>query len=158
MGSLLERSMVSGFLRICAAPCWWTLQRESPAGLRNRDPCVRDAQEVSAAEPDLCCANCLHPITSRASGVEISGKHSHTCFNPDGVVFQIGCFGGAPGCMVRGRPTVDFSWFPGYQWNFAHCTNCFTQLGWYFQQAVARPFFGLERNKLVQCRAEGGGE
>lgn len=36
------------------------------------------------------------------------------------------------GVTVRGTPTAEFSWFPGFSWSMASCRGCKTHLGWGF--------------------------
>ncbi|CAE7825899.1 gpx1 [Symbiodinium necroappetens] len=67
---------------------------------------------------------------------------------------------------VEGKPTAEFSWFPGFAWAMAHCCHCNRHLGWAFypespeehperseQTADAVPpsdlaFFGLVLTKM----------
>ena len=113
--------------------------------------------ENPAAQPAILCRHCLHPITLPANGVEISGRHFHTFFNPAGIVFQIACFSQAPGCRLHGQPTATFSWFAGYLWNLALCDNCLEQLGWFYQALDTAGFFGLIRDRLVSGAVDNPG-
>ncbi|KAG4079563.1 hypothetical protein HA402_012333 [Bradysia odoriphaga] len=48
---------------------------------------------------------------------------------------------------VTGRPTEEFSWFPGYSWQITSCSTCHNHLGWKFlaikESVVPKSFFGL---------------
>ena len=105
-------------------------------------------------EPDraLICANCRQVITSSRLKIDKDGSHQHTFFNPQGIVFTLGCFSGAPGCMIFGETSAEFSWFPGFGWNFALCSFCQEHLGWFFQSDRGESFFGLILTKLVSAQ------
>ena len=52
------------------------------------------------------------------------------------------------------RPSTDFSWFPGYAWQIAICSKCFTHVGWKFiavnnRNLRPRTFFGLSCKSLL---------
>lgn len=111
-------------------------------------PLDQDLSEGSG-EPRLLCRFCRHPISSETQRVVVGGSASHTMFNPAGIVYQLGCFRNAPGCLVRGEATDQFSWFAGYRWSLALCGLCQVHLGWYFQ-AEADSFFGLIEPNLIQ--------
>lgn len=96
----------------------------------------------------IFCRNCGHIVSSTDQRVEINGAHTHTFRNPAGIVYRIGCFGLAPGCLNFGDPTEEFSWFPGYTWVYANCLNCFNHLGWFYQSGE-RHFHGLILNHLT---------
>lgn len=48
---------------------------------------------------------------------------------------------------VTGRPSIEFSWFPGYSWQITLCSACHHHLGWKFlaikESVVPKSFFGL---------------
>ena len=96
----------------------------------------------------LLCRACSMKITSMESGVSVNGGHEHTFFNPQGIVFEICCFAEAPGALVYGRPTTEFSWFKGYSWSFSICRGCNAHLGWFFERE-GNNFFGLIINRLI---------
>jgi len=87
-------------------------------------------------------------ITWPAAGISRQGQHEHLFFNPAGVAFEIRCFLRAPGCLVQGRATAEFSWFSGYLWRYAHCSTCLTHLGWRFASS-SDTFFALIANRLI---------
>ena len=98
----------------------------------------------------LLCAVCGYPITTRDAAIAVAEKHLHTFFNPAGVLYEIGCFREADGCITVGEPTTDFSWFPGYGWLYTACARCTSHLGWRFE-SVNGPhgFHGLILKRLV---------
>ena len=97
----------------------------------------------------LLCKKCKYPITQDINRIQISEKHQHVFANPNGFVFQLGCFSQAPGCSVYGDKTSYFTWFPGYAWQIALCASCGDLLGWAFQ-SKDNTFFGLILDNLTQ--------
>ncbi len=131
-----------------------TLRRDNP------DPELRvpvkpavEGEHGSLSGRRIVCAVCGHPISSERERIEMKGRHEHRCMNPDGVVFHIGCFHRAPGCVTHGVPTMEFTWFPGFAWNYALCAGCSTLLGWQYHGADATAFFGLILNRLATERS-----
>ncbi|MGE0871523.1 MAG: cereblon family protein [Kofleriaceae bacterium] len=94
------------------------------------------------ADESLRCAACDHRITERAYRIEQNGAHQHTFVNPAGVVFEIGCFALAPGCVHLGDVEHAFTWFPGWKWQVAVCARCRTHLGWIYR-LEGEQFHGL---------------
>jgi hypothetical protein len=39
----------------------------------------------------------------------------------------------ATGMEAQGDPTEEFSWFPGYSWEYLHCDCCGTHIGWLYR-------------------------
>lgn len=95
------------------------------------------------------CKACGHEITNHEQKCSIANSHSHTFFNPAGIVYEIGCFKEAAGCQITGQPTTEFSWFTGYWWRFALCSNCQAHLGWLYEKREST-FFGLILANLQQ--------
>jgi len=111
----------------------------------------RPWEEATAGEEDrpLCCSACRHPITTVAESIVVDGAHCHTCRNPAGLEFVIGCFGRAEGCRVVGPASEAFTWFPGFAWSLALCAHCRQHLGWHYRSGE-REFFGLIVDRLVR--------
>ncbi len=101
----------------------------------------------SKQEKALLCTVCSAPITTAAQRIEKQGKHLQTFFNPAGIVYEIGCFLEAPGCLVYGPASTEFAWFAGHSWQIVYCSNCLEHLGWKFLGADGS-FFGLIVNRL----------
>jgi hypothetical protein len=87
-------------------------------------------------------------ITAPGNRYEMDGASRHTFFNPAGIVYEIDCYAKAEGCTVRGEPSGEFSWFSGYRWQYSHCGQCMTHLGWFFT-AGDHAFFGLITSRLI---------
>ena len=100
------------------------------------------SEEDVAPEDGIFCRACGEMVTSRKEIISVSGTHAHTFFNPAGIVFEVGCFKAARGCIVVGEPTTEFTWFAGHVWSYALCRGCQNHLGWFFEGRDSS-FFGL---------------
>lgn len=139
-------------------PHWLRDRRREGDGPR---PARDDAQGLSpeqerSPEQRLCCAACSAPVTSLADRSARAGRYEHVCENPEGVIFHIGCFAAAPGCIMVGRPSSHWTWFPGYRWRVALCGRCGAHLGWQFQDGGGGGFFGLILDRLRPCEGSKG--
>ncbi len=79
----------------------------------------------------------------------MNGRHEYTFANPYGIVYQIGCFTVAPGCLTFGVPSSEFAWFAGYSWQCAYCSKCGVHSGWFFR-SEQRHFHGLIFGQLIE--------
>ncbi len=98
----------------------------------------------------ILCRFCHAPVTSLHEEQVISGGHSHYFINPYGTAYVVGCFRQAPGCDIRGTATRNHSWFPGFAWQLASCTDCGEHLGWFYENSEREQFFGLIVDKLAR--------
>jgi len=106
------------------------------------------ALEKPGKENYLLCRQCLQIITSTSEMIEVSGFHQHTFANPEGIIFEIGCFRKAIGCWYIGPATEEFTWFKGFQWKVAVCSRCLIHLGWLYYGNES--FHGLILDRLVR--------
>lgn len=106
-------------------------------------------KDESGVQKALYCKACGKSITVKDQAITVNSSFRHTFFNPAGIVFELGCYRKAPGCMVAGVPSSEFSWFSGYLWRFALCSGCETHLGWCFESRTS-VFWGLILNKLKE--------
>ncbi len=100
-------------------------------------------------EDYIICRACGNVIASPDEQMEVDGKFSHTFTNPAGIAYKIGCFSNAKGCVNFGEPTSDFTWFPGFDWCYALCSNCFSHLGWHYSSGDSS-FFGLILDNIAE--------
>jgi hypothetical protein len=107
-------------------------------------------QEPTDQDKILLCRQCLQVITHRSFRIIINGAHEHTFANPNGIVFEIGCFQSAIGCGYVGQPTDEFTWFAGFMWQAAVCGSCLTHVGWLFTSSSIKSFIGLILDRLVE--------
>jgi hypothetical protein len=127
------------------------LLREGAAELRGA-PTPGSAEktaDIDESKQIFVCAACGRKITSKSSKTAVAGKHEHVEANPEGIVFHIGCFSAAPGCMAIGESSSVWTWFPGYLWQVAVCAACGAHLGWRFHSG-GNDFFGLILTNLAE--------
>ncbi|HEY3699188.1 MAG TPA: cereblon family protein [Spongiibacteraceae bacterium] len=120
------------------------------------DHLIPDLQQ-SAAIPRsdlILCRFCHAAITSKREELQVSGGHQHRFVNPSGLQFLIGCFKLAPGCDIAGPAINEYSWFKGFIWQIARCSDCGEHLGWFYQSGEANQFFGLIVEKLARYQAQ----
>jgi len=108
-----------------------------------------DQADRSPKGPFLLCVYCNHQIAGRGDRMKVEGTHRHTFTNPHGIVFRIGCFSSAPGCLATGEESEQFAWFSGYSWQIALCGRCKIHLGWRFR-SPGHAFHGLVLDRLVE--------
>ena len=108
-----------------------------------------DAREKAEEERLILCRECLFPVTREDEQSEMAGARQHTFANPAGIVFTIGCFQRAQGCVPVGPATDEFSWFSGFSWRVGVCRGCLAHLGWYFTAPSGAAFYGLILDHLI---------
>ncbi len=94
------------------------------------------------------CAACSAVLGHSKDAININGSHQHFCTNPHGIDFNVRCYSDALGCAISGQPTAADSWFAGYSWRFATCSDCNTHLGWLFENSSNNHFYGLIRERI----------
>ena len=95
------------------------------------------------------CGFCRAIISYPGNQLERLGKHIHTFRNPSGLSFTIACYARA-WCDAVGSPTEEWSWFPGYRWQYALCHACHEHLGWFYRtDGDLAPFYGLILPRLI---------
>ncbi len=110
---------------------------------------LQQQDDFQKEKKKILCKACQYPITSLVHKIEVNGKHRHIFSNPGGFVFEIGCFSLANGCVNQGTPTLKYSWFSGFAWRYALCSNCYLHLGWFYQ-SEQDSFYGLILNNLLE--------
>ena len=121
-----------------------TKRQARPARVKGA-PETEPADEVRDA---IVCRRCGHGITARSERIVIDGAHAHTFANPQGLVFEIGCYRSAWGCGVVGPASREFAWFAGMVWRIAVCASCLAHLGWRFSALDGAAFHGLILTRL----------
>lgn len=107
-------------------------------------------KEKEDIEGFILCVQCENKITRERFKREVQGGHQHTFLNPGGMVFEIGCFKEAEGAVFVGDPTSAWSWFQGYTWQTAICSQCLSHIGWFFRKSNEHEFYGLILNMLKE--------
>ncbi len=128
---------------------------KQPSGIEKHGQLLDSEQDESEKkdpfeEKNILCGFCNHAVTSVSEIIDINHSHKHTFANPHGIVFEIGCFRSARGCVQSGPESSDWSWFTDFTWQIAICKKCRTHLGWYFSSTKGKDFFGLILNRLTQ--------
>jgi len=108
-----------------------------------------DSEEnVSVRKWQIVCGTCSQVITGDSERISVNGSHQHTFVNPQGIMFQIGCFAVASGCSQTGAATEQWSWFKGYCWRIVCCSRCGMHLGWVYLSTGEVRFYGFILNRL----------
>ena len=107
-----------------------------------------ESKQLAENKPILCRV-CHNFITSFEQKIQINGTHYHIFRNPTGLVFEIGCFSSANGCVNYGSPTLEYTWFNGFTWRYALCSQCHLHLGWFYQSSTSC-FYGLILSSLLE--------
>lgn len=105
---------------------------------------LTQADDTLAPKKSVVRCRCCHGyITENQFLIPVDGECIHFFKNPAGQGFDIQTWGMAEGCLVSGKPSEFFTWFPGHAWQYAYCRQCNTHLGWYFSCDGSAGFFGL---------------
>jgi hypothetical protein len=115
---------------------------------------TRPQDDVQPERP-IVCAACAAMITSLRHRIAVQGAHQHRFMNPAGLLFHIGCFDQAVGCVVVGPASTEYAWFPGFAWRLALCGQCGRQLGWQFRNDAREGFFGLILDRVRESTLDG---
>lgn len=125
-------------------------QRRTPSAGRTERPDEESEADTPELQKRLLCRQCRMVITSPDLRTSVQGAHGHTFANPEGLVFQIGCFQAADGCRHVGPATDEFTWFQGFYWRIAVCRNCQAHVGWLFFSSGNDRFYGLILDRLIE--------
>ena len=124
----------------------WHVNPGKPGNHTSTAPTDEPEEETVGA---IVCRQCLHTITFATEHRIINGAHIHTFANPEGIIFEIGCYHDAIGCGYIGSASSEFTWFDGYVWRIAVCGSCLVHLGWRFSGADGHFFHGLITSRLI---------
>jgi len=129
---------------------FFAFQKAEKGELKTIRETSEQVKEEEKEELVILCKNCKNRITSMKYSIEIRGQHQHIFANPAGIVYQIRCFSSAEGCVNRGFPTTDFTWFEGFSWRLSLCSECHSHLGWFYQSKGDESFYGLVADNLIE--------
>jgi hypothetical protein len=110
-------------------------------------------QRRAQPERAIICRRCAHLITHARHRIAMQGRHRHRFMNPAGILFVIGCFAEAVGCVTVGPASHEYPWFAGFAWRCAYCAGCASLLGWQFRNDAGAAFFGLILDRLTDAPA-----
>lgn len=123
---------------------------DTPSGEVRKSFLGEKAEEKEAQDDHyILCRRCFHKLTHPGQRIEVQGAHHHIFANPQGIIFEIGCYRSAEGCGYAGFATEEFSWFKGFGWRIAVCGACLTHVGWFFSASGKPSFNGLILNRLT---------
>jgi len=102
---------------------------------------------MSEEDEIITCVFCNNHITDPSKQIIINNSFHHVFANPHGLIFEIGCFSDAKGCVPGSIASTEFSWFFRFSWKIGVCNQCSSHLGWIFSSESDR-FYGLILEKL----------
>ena len=105
--------------------------------------------ESSEESRGVLCSLCGHVITKPEHKFAINGQYRFSFTNPGGIQFEIVCYSQAPGCNVSTESSLANTWFPGFSWSIATCSECKLHLGWMYH-SVNHSFYGLILNRIIE--------
>ena len=86
----------------------------------------------------LCCAQCQRKLAHANDMFTVFGSEgtSGAYVNAHGVIHQTITVRDLyqPAIWCSGASETIDSWFPGYAWTIAHCSSCYSHLGWRFDR------------------------
>jgi len=110
---------------------------------------IKDKKYFQRQDIHYLCKFCKARITSWKFKIKVHGEFKHICVNPNGIVFEVGCFSEASNCIPIDNPTKEFTWFPGYAWQVILCSTCLNHLGWLYTSNNSY-FVGLILTNLIE--------
>lgn len=116
--------------------------REGPAAQRpSSRPSTHD-ESSTLPSSSVRCLTCGTILAEAADATHIDGHHHYSFINPHGFMYRIRCYAAARNISLRGTPSSEFAWFPGYTWTTIECAVCSTHVGWRFDGTTST-FFAL---------------
>uniref|UniRef100_UPI00358E20E6 protein cereblon n=1 Tax=Myxine glutinosa TaxID=7769 RepID=UPI00358E20E6 len=111
----------------------------------------------------LCCKNCRCEITTQSDIFSLSRSGPMAAYvNPHGYVHEALTVHKTTNVNLAGRPSTQYSWFPGYAWTIAQCRHCGHHVGWKFsatyKELTPPKFWGLTRSALRPTMPRGNEE
>ncbi|XP_064480332.1 protein cereblon-like [Ornithodoros turicata] len=105
----------------------------------------------------LTCKECRSKVADRGDVFSMSQQGPQgTYVNPHGYVHEMITVRRAKGVYWNGRPSSEYSWFPGYAWTILHCRSCHCHVGWKFtaveKNLLPLKFWGLCRSAIKPSR------
>lgn len=148
MFSRIRPALQSGRNTDSAVAAWRALERGHNERIEKLWSALEDAPG-RRADKHLRCRSCGFAIARDDDRIRMLDNHEHTCANPHGIVFHIGCFREAVGAAAIGEETSEDTWFAGYGWRILICARCGTHLGWVFRTRGGDRFCGLILDRLT---------
>jgi len=101
----------------------------------------------------LVCRNCGKQLGDQASIFSMSKEGPQGAFvNPSGHLHETLTLFKAKNLRLVGRPSSEYSWFPGYAWTITECLGCWGHIGWKFTATLSKltpaKFYGFSRKNI----------
>jgi len=101
----------------------------------------------------LVCRNCSKQLGEQANMFSMSKEGPQGAFvNPSGHLHETLTLFKAKNLRLVGRPSTEYSWFPGYAWTITECLGCWSHIGWKFTATQAKlapqKFYGFSRKNI----------
>jgi hypothetical protein len=109
---------------------------------------AEETKTLSKDEPVILCIYCNQQITDPSRQINVNNAFQHVFANPNGHVFEIGCFSEAKGCVQHSISSNEFSWFTGFSWQISVCSYCSNHLGWFFS-SESKSFYALIMDRII---------
>ena len=106
----------------------------------------------------LVCRNCGKQLGDQANIFSMSKEGPQGTFvNPSGHLHETLTLFKARNLRLVGRPSSEYSWFPGYAWTITECLGCWSHIGWKFTATQSKlspqKFYGFSR-KNIEAKVE----
>ena len=102
----------------------------------------------------ICCAKCRTKLCRKDDvfAMSVQGPQG-TYVNPTGYLHETITVYKAESLVLHGRPSTEYSWFPGYAWSICYCARCEEHIGWKFTTTTDKSlkpefFWGLTRKQI----------
>ncbi|VDM41513.1 unnamed protein product [Toxocara canis] len=99
----------------------------------------------------IVCRGCGTTLSKMSNMINVSTEGNSALYvNPGGYVHDLFTVSEVRSTVARGRPSSEYSWFPGYKWTIHECAYCMQHVGWRFTSSNLTPssFFGLTRSSI----------
>ncbi|CAI9773126.1 unnamed protein product [Fraxinus pennsylvanica] len=100
------------------------------------------------------CKTCQTLIARRSDMLVMSSEGPLGAYaNEHGFVHEVTTLLKTNGLAIKGIPTKEYSWFPGYAWSIADCATCEMHMGWLFtatrKKLKPRSFWGIKSSQIA---------
>jgi len=115
---------------------------------------LRHELQLLSSLSSVYCIACHQTIANLTDVIAMSEVGPSNVFvNASGYVHDMMTVKKVWNVQLQGDPTVEHSWFPGYAWTLAHCSNCLEHVGWLYTSTdnllIPRRFWGLSRTSIT---------
>lgn len=104
---------------------------------------LRRLRNLTARECPISCRRCSIGMTTSGQIFTVEGAEgtTSTYVNEHGSIHQVMTVRSVDETFIafQGRASIENTYFPGYCWLIAYCTNCGSHLGWKFQKVDGSP-------------------